>query len=303
MSLSAKNSLITKEVVKPMIKILVWQVSDDKSFQDKAIKILEQQHNGIEIVGSVSNETIAKINDEQYDILLVAGANKIGMSKITADAHKLNLPEEKLLGDWIVCIPGFTLEKYRRLQRSCLSILSVNCFGGLISNKLGLPFFSPFVNLFIGNSDFIKFLSKPHEYLEEKLIYRGQKLDSTKKHEFPVVTLGDIPINMMHYKTFEESVETWERRKSKINWQNLFVMMWSTKPEELKQFDNLPYEKKVCFVPFKSDLDSAWYINPDIDSRQALFVHKVNNFGRGLIYYYDVFDMLLYGKKTPLIDM
>ena len=45
-----------------MLKVLVWQVSKDTSFKDKAIKILEQQHNGIEIVGEAVNEDIAKVD-------------------------------------------------------------------------------------------------------------------------------------------------------------------------------------------------------------------------------------------------
>lgn len=100
-----------------MLKVLIWQVSDDTRLKDKAIKILEQQHNGIEIVGESVNENIAKVDGEgQYDVLLCVGAKKAGsMSKVTADAHKLGLPEEKLLGDWIVTIPGFTLQKYRHL--------------------------------------------------------------------------------------------------------------------------------------------------------------------------------------------
>ncbi|MBE8950372.1 MAG: hypothetical protein SR3Q1_07210 [Quinella sp. 3Q1] len=45
-----------------MLKVLIWQVSPDTSFKDKAIKILEQQHNGIEIVGEAVNDDIAKVD-------------------------------------------------------------------------------------------------------------------------------------------------------------------------------------------------------------------------------------------------
>ena len=109
--------------------------------------------------------------------------------------------------------------------------------------------------------------------------------------------------SVMHYKTFEESVELWERRKPRINWYNLFVVMWSTKREELEQFDALPYGKKVCFVPFKSDLDSAWYVEHRLKEQFPMYVHYVLQTAHGNPFYYDPFDMLLYGKKTPLIDM
>ena len=45
-----------------MLKVLIWQVSNDKGFKDKAIKILEEQHNGIEIVGEATTENIAKVD-------------------------------------------------------------------------------------------------------------------------------------------------------------------------------------------------------------------------------------------------
>ena len=101
------------------------------------------------------------------------------MSKVTQDARRLNLPEEKLLGDWIVTIPGFTLEKYRRLQRSHLSIFSMNCFGGLISNSLGLNFNSPFVNLFLSNADFVKFANVPRAYIETSLAFQENTFSKT----------------------------------------------------------------------------------------------------------------------------
>ena len=285
-----------------MLKILIWQVSDDQKFQDKALNILEQQHDGIKIVDEVSSEDIAKVDGGDYDIILVVGAKKDGLSKFAKTARQLKLPDKKILGDLIVCIPGFTLEKYRELENSRLSILSVNCIGGLFSHTLGLPFRSPFVNLFLSNGDFLKFLRKPDYYLAETLTYHGQKRNSKDTHDFPVAQCGDILLNMMHYKTFEKSVEAWEKRTLRINWDNLFVMMWSEKLEELEQFDALPYAKKACFVPFKSDLSSAWYVEHRLKEKFPMYVHYVNQTARGKPFFYDPFDMLLYGKKTPLID-
>lgn len=275
-----------------------------------------------------------------YNILLVVGAKKSGIfdtnkiSSVIRYADKNNLPEEKILGDSIVCIPGFTLEKYRRLQRSQLSIFSSHCFGGLISNMLGLPFRSPLGTNGVEPYGFIRFLREPHRYLEEKFALSKFELvtkvdnerqkvklaendeqlgrlilnfeeDPFKTWNNSIVKLGDISMSIVHYRTFEGFVEMWERRKKRINWDNVFVEMYTADPKILEMFDVLPYDKKVCFVPFKSDLDSAWYINPEIDKHEQItnFHGTVIRFGRGVFFYYDLFDMLLYGKKTPLIEM
>ena len=239
-----------------------------------------------------------------YDVLLVVGAKQIGMSDITKVARQLKLPEEKLLGDWIACIPGFTLDKYRRLQRSRLSIFSRQCFGGCISKMLGLPFRSPFVNLFLSESDFLKFMRAPRIYLEYSPHF--EKLTGTSKEApdgYPLCSLGDISLNMMHYKEPDDAINKWNERKQRINWYNLIVIARIEDEKILQEFDALPYGKKFCFVPFKSDLDSAWYLNPEIDKDAKSFGDAFNRFGWGYIFYYDLFDMLLYGKKTPLIKM
>lgn len=226
------------------------------------------------------------------------------MSNITEFARQIKLPEEKLLGDWIVCIPGFTLDKYRRLQRSRLSIFSLQCFGGCISNILGLPFRSPFVNLFLSDEDFIKFMRAPRVYLEYSPHF--EKLTSTSKEApdgYPLCSLGDISLNMMHYKKPDDAINKWNERKQRINWYNLIVIARTESEEILQEFDALPFGKKVCFVPFKSDLYSAWYIKPEIDKAAKSFGDMFNRYSSGYVFYYDPFDMLLYGKKTPLIDM
>ena len=224
------------------------------------------------------------------------------MSKVTQDARRLNLPEEKLLGDWIVTIPGFTLEKYRRLQRSHLSIFSMNCFGGLISNSLGLNFNSPFVNLFLSNADFVKFANVPRAYIETSLAFQENTFSKTFKHDYPIFRLRDVTINMLHYHSAEDALVKWNERKQRINWYNLLAVMCTENEDLLAKFDALPYGKKICFVPFKSDLDSAWYINRKL-SNQNPFSEVANDFAKAKIFYYDMFDMLLYGKKTPLIEM
>ena len=278
-----------------MLKILPWFVSTDTKFFKDAMKILERQQNGLELVGSAAGEEIIAIDEKIFDVLLVVGAKEIGMSKITQIVRQLKLPEEKLLGDWIVTIPGFTLEKYRRLQRSRLSIFSMNCFGGFISHTLGLPFRSPFVNMFLDEQGFIKFLREPRAYMEKNLVFKEKRWQSDLNFYYPVVTLGGVDLYMNHCRSFDEAVKTWERRKARINWYNLFVTMYTEDKKILREFDALPYGKKICFVPFKSDLDSAWYIDHENDLE---FWSVINYFGMGEKFYYDPFDMLLYGKKT-----
>ena len=303
-----------------MLKVLIWQVSNDTSFKDKAIKILEEQHNGIEIVGEAVNENIAKVDwgGEQYDVLLVVGAHNDfydrGIQKARQNAVQFGLPEEKLLSDWIVCIPGFTLEKHHQLQQSRLSVFSMNCFGNLISHLLELPFRSPLGNFgFLSNKDFIHFLGSPRDYMKEPPTFREQKIyEDGTKHNF--ANLGDIVVSAYHYENFEDFIEMWEKRKSRINWDNLFIEMFLNNEDKhtLEQFDALPYEKKVCFVPFKSDLPSAFYIPTEVRKAKArewnnsnvLELREFVNVSTIKVdLCYDPFDMLLYSKKTPLIDM
>ena len=224
------------------------------------------------------------------------------MSEVTKFAKSIGLDTEKLLGDWIVCIPGFTLQKYRQLQRSKLSIFAVNCFGGLISNTLGLPFRSPFVNMFLSTEDYLKFLRSPRVYLEENVVFVKTEFDSFLKADYPLAMLGNISLRFNHYKNFDEAFTKWNERKQRINWYNLFVTMNTESEEILERFDALPYGKKFCFVPFKSDLDSACYINPETVKGKA-FWQITLDYARGYPpAFYDMFDMLLYGKKTPLIE-
>ncbi len=230
----------------------------------------------------------------------------MGIAEVIKFAQTIKIDVDKILGDWIVCIPGFTLPKYRKLQRSNLSIFAMNCFGGLISNNLGLPFRSPFINMFMTEEDYIKFLSRPRKYMNEELIFWKTEFEINLKFDYPVFALNDVLIYMNHYRDPDQAIKTWNERKQRINWDNIFVAGYTETPEILAQFDELSIEKKMCFVPFRSKLASACYINAQLrDNRNSgsIFGLAVNDYGSGRPWYYDPFDMLLRGKKTPLIEM
>ena len=82
-----------------------------------------------------------------------------------------------------------------------------------------------------------------------------------------------------------------------INWFNLLVVMYTENPSILAKFDNLPYVKKVCFVPFKTDLESGFYIDPEYYYGYEL-KNAVQAVATGA--FFDVWDILLYSEKKPL---
>lgn len=146
-----------------------------------------------------------------------------------------------------------------RLKNKTFSLIASNCNGCCISHDLGLQFRSPFVNLCLDAGDFMKFLKDPQGYLAAPLEFPA---DTGKA--YPVGVLKDIALHFMHYASAEEAAECWERRKKRIDWDNLFVLMADKDgctEEILGEFDALPYRNKVVFthVP-KPHISSAVYI-------------------------------------------
>ncbi len=280
-----------------------------------AAGILIQLYGNLNILGVIAppginlNEvpTIAKedLKNLDFDLILVTGEDtpmivtntQSNFVKILKEAKALGIDEDKIVLDRVVCVPNFTLEKYKKLRHSQLSILSMNCFGGFCYHRFGLPFLSPTINMFTSDIDFVKFLKDPVNNIKKQLVTK--KITKGEQKDYTVFMLGDIEWDMtIHYKDENVAFRKWYSRCLRINWFNLFVTMYTENPKILAEFDKLPYSKKVCFVPFKSDLDSAYCI--DISKYQADFSLIVNNIARGWILECDMWDLLLYGKKTKL---
>lgn len=113
------------------------------------------------------------------------------------------------------------------------------------------------INLYFFPDDFVRFCERLPHYLSQEL-FEFESADT-----FPVGKLDDVKIYFNHAKDFSEAKEHWDKRKERVNYDNLFFMMHEYRGctyEILKRFDQLPYPK-VVFTAFPySDIQSAVYI-------------------------------------------
>lgn len=140
------------------------------------------------------------------------------------------------------------------------TIISNNCWAGLVYQHFGLPYNTPTAGLFFFAQDYIKFVYNIKEYLTKELKFIS--LEESRYCETlnsyggecvtcPIAICGDIEIIFMHYHSPEEAEEKWRRRSARINWDNIiykFSEMNGCTEDDLRAFDALPVEKKVVFT-------------------------------------------------------
>jgi uncharacterized protein (DUF1919 family) len=149
--------------------------------------------------------------------------------------------------------------KRRNLKENRFSLISSNCNGCLMLHDLHLRYNSPFVNLCLKPSDFIKYIMNIDHYNQCELSFK--KIDGK---DYPVGVLDDITIYFMHYKSEEEATKKWKDRTNRIVYDNLFVMLTETKEcsyEDLTNFDRIPIENKVVLThkPYP-EIKSSYYV-------------------------------------------
>lgn len=242
-----------------------------------------------------------KIFESLADYVIVSSGSIGDHGRIARYLETRGIKAENILFDLTICVPGFSIEKYRQLQQSCLSIISIHCAGGILAYRFGIPRRSPFVNLFWKQEDFLAMLeADPRESLQGELILKRTAWEENLQFYYPVFDLNGFEIHMNHYCDAEEGKRLWRERLSRMNWYNLLVMMYTDRKEILERFDKLPFAKKVCFVPFESNLASAYSVCMDKYEPREVWECSNAFAGGGVPCPYDLWDMMLYGKKTKL---
>jgi len=182
----------------------------------------------------------------------------------------------------------YSLYNRKRLKNRDFSLITSNCIGGSILHDLGLPFNSPFVNLWLKPSDFLKFCEKMDYYLSLKL-----EFTTVVGLHHPVGVLDDILIFFQHYTTEQEAEDAWNRRKKRIHPDNLFVIFTDRDGctyDDLLRFDRLSIQNKVVFTHVEhKDIVSAFYI-PGFEKETSVghLMYYKSRFS--FKKYYDAFD-------------
>ncbi len=137
-----------------------------------------------------------------------------------------------------------------RLKHPDVSILSMNCTGGILSHDLGLRFLSPTINMYMQAEDFIRFCENIQHYLSVE--HMTECIDPVIKdgRAYPVAYLDDIKLFLVHYSSVEYAQKKWNERKRRILNNNIVVIAHDRDgmTSALKdRFEKLPYPK-VMFV-------------------------------------------------------
>lgn len=138
----------------------------------------------------------------------------------------------------------------KRFTNPGVSIISMNCTGGILYHDLGQQFLSPTVNMYMKAEDFIKFCENLRYYLSIEQMIECKAPEVVGDRQYPVAILGDIYLYLVHYKSLDEACRKWNERKKRINYDKIVILNNDREgmtDELMDRFESLPY-KKVMFV-------------------------------------------------------
>lgn len=154
------------------------------------------------------------------------------------------------------------------LRNKDFTIISDNCWGGLVYKHFAMEYGSPFANLFLFPPCYLELLQDFEKNVNLELHFidpSASKYAETMKERnslgtYPVGVLGEsIELHLLHYRSEADAKLKWYKRRARINFDNImfkFSDRDKPSPDFIKQFDALSLRNKVCFsdtpYPYKS---------------------------------------------------
>ena len=163
-------------------------------------------------------------------------------------------------------------ENRARFHNPEVSIISMNCTGGILAHDLGIRFQSPTVNLYFRAEDFIRFCENLPYYLSIQELIPCTDREITGDRTYPTAYLGDLALFLVHYASVEEANRKWQERKTRVHPDNLVVLATDRDgmTEELKdRFEKLPY-RKVMFVKQPDPVHPHCIYSPGFEKEESV---------------------------------
>lgn len=138
------------------------------------------------------------------------------------------------------------------------TIISNNCWGGMVYESYGLKKMSPTVGMFIMPGDFVRLcadlpghLAQPLEFIEP---WESKWADALRANDnwgtYLIGRVGEAELHMLHYHDEETARRKWESRVGRVNYGRILYKLNDQNgatEEDLLAFDALPLEHKVVF--------------------------------------------------------
>ena len=148
----------------------------------------------------------------------------------------------------------------KKLTNCEFTIISNNCWGGVVYDAYNLKKQSPTVGMFFMADDYIKFCKDIKYYLGQEMEFIKpeeskyvKKLSANKNWgSYPIARLGDVELHLLHYHGTEDEIRAkWTRRIKRIHWDRLLIKYNDQNgctEDNLRDFLDLPYSNKIFFT-------------------------------------------------------
>lgn len=256
---------------------IVWGIGDDyekiiNQLQFEILKgnirILALVARPRDIIGKILDgvEIITKeeLRGISFDWLIIT--SKLFYKEICNEAKELGIDEDKIINGAVMMLPLFDFNRYVQLIKNKITILSDDCWGGYVYHNLYMQFYSPLVNIYWQKKDFIKFIQKPEYYLKQPLMIERE--GNIRGNACPIGSLGTdeekVCMEFVHSVCFADAESFWDRRKKRINFDNLFIKLGIDATDEYREeylnaFADVK-QKKICFYSGETDIEGVLYL-------------------------------------------
>lgn len=147
-----------------------------------------------------------------------------------------------------------------RIKDKNLTIISNNCWGGIFYRNNNLKYLSPTLGMFFIGNEYIKFIYNLKHYIECELKFI--KLEDSKYSDYLnkiqynglIGLLEDVEICFLHYENEKEALEKWNRRKTRINYNNILYKFNDQNLctyHDLEMFEKFEAKNKILFTAKK----------------------------------------------------